>query len=68
MDDLSSQVAGIFRRYQAEFRRMDRLSDSEYEQAIQPFRKEVAALIAEHGREAVVRTALALSTKPLSLH
>jgi hypothetical protein len=68
MDDLSSQVSRIFRRYKAEFHRLERLSDSEYKQAIQLFRKEVAALISEHGGEAVVRTALALSTKPPSLH
>jgi hypothetical protein len=65
MDDLTPRLADLFRRYQVEFRR---LSDAESEQAIEPFRREIAALIAEHGREAVVRAALALSTAPLTLH
>ena len=68
MDDLSNQIADIFRRYRVQFRGMNGLPDAECEQGIEAFRREVAALITEHGGAAVVRTALALSTKPLSLH
>ena len=68
MDDLSNQIADIFRRYRVEFRRMVDLPDAECERAVEPFRREVAALVAEHGGEAVVRTALSLSAEPLSLH
>jgi len=68
MDDLAARLADLFQRYQVDFRRMARLSEAECEQATEPFRWEVDALIAEHGREAVVRAALALSTKPKIIH
>jgi|HubBroStandDraft_6_1064221.scaffolds.fasta_scaffold3676043_1 hypothetical protein len=35
-----------------EFRRMALLSEAEMEQVTEPFRREVDAFIAEHGREA----------------
>jgi hypothetical protein len=60
MDDLTALVADLFRRYQVDFRRTAHLSEAECEQATQPFRMEISALIAEHGREAVVRAALLL--------
>jgi hypothetical protein len=60
MDDLTARLAELFRRYQIEFRRIADLSESEAEQMAQRFRAEVNALIAEHGREAVVRAALLL--------
>jgi hypothetical protein len=47
---------------------MGRMSEAEIEQAIEPFRKEVDALIDEHGREAVLRAALLLPTKRPILH
>jgi hypothetical protein len=43
-----------------DFRRMAHMSDAELEEVTEPFRREVDALIAEHGREAVVRAALLL--------
>jgi hypothetical protein len=57
MDDLTARLADLFRRYMIEFRRMALLSEAEMEQVTEPFRREVDALIAEHGREAVVRAA-----------
>jgi len=54
MDDLTPRLADLLWRYQVEFRR---LSDAESEQTIESFRREMAVLIAEHGREAVIRTA-----------
>ncbi len=60
MDDLTARLADLFRRYQIEFRRITDLSEREPEQVIEPFRAEVNALIAEHGRDAVVRAALGL--------
>jgi hypothetical protein len=60
MNDLTAHLADIFRRYQTDFRRMAHMSEAEAEQVTKPFRREVGALIAEHGREAVVRAALLL--------
>jgi hypothetical protein len=60
MDDLTARLADIFRRYQTDFFRMAHVSEAEAEQVTKPFRREVGALIAEHGREAVVRAALLL--------
>jgi hypothetical protein len=60
MDDLTARLADIFRRYQTDFRRMAHMSEVEAELATKPFRREVGVLIAEHGREAVVRAALLL--------
>jgi hypothetical protein len=60
MDDLTARLTDIFRRYQTDFRRMAHMSEAEAEQATKPFRREVGALIAEHGREAVVQAALLL--------
>jgi hypothetical protein len=60
MDDVTARLADLFRRYQIEFRRMAHMSEGEAEQATEPFRTEVKALIAEHGGEAVVRAALRL--------
>jgi|SRR5580704_17637289 hypothetical protein len=53
MDDLTARLADLFRRYMVEFRRMALLSEAEMEQVTEPFRREVDAMIAEHGREAV---------------
>ena len=58
MNDLTARLADIFRRYQTDFGRMAHMSEAEAEQVTKPFRREVGALIAEHGREAVVRAAL----------
>jgi hypothetical protein len=60
MDDLTARLTDIFRRYQTDFRRMAHMSEAEAEQVTNPFRREVGTLIAEHGREAVVRAALLL--------
>jgi hypothetical protein len=60
MDDLPARLAEIFRRYMADFRRMGLMSDAELDEATEPFRSEVRVLIAEHGREAVVRAAFLL--------
>jgi hypothetical protein len=58
MDDLTARLADLFRRYQIELRRIGDLSEGEVEQVTEPFQREVNALIAEHGRDAVVRAAL----------
>jgi hypothetical protein len=68
MDDVTARLADIFRHYKVDFGRMGRMSEAEIEQAIEPFRKEVDALIDEHGREAVLRAALLLPTKRPILH
>jgi hypothetical protein len=60
MSDLTTRLADIFRRYQTDFRRTAQMSEAEAERVTKPFRREVGALIAEHGREAVVRAALLL--------
>jgi hypothetical protein len=60
MDDLMARLTDIFWRYQTDFRRMAHMSEIEAEQVTKPFRTEVGALIAEHGREAVVQAALLL--------
>jgi hypothetical protein len=60
MDDLTARLADLFRRYQIEFHRIADLSEGEAEQVTESFQREVNALIAEHGREAVVRAALLL--------
>jgi len=62
--DLTARIADLFRRYQIDFGRMAQLSEAEMEQVTAPFRTEISALIAEHGREAVVRAALLLSAGP----
>jgi hypothetical protein len=58
--DLAARIADLFRRYQIDFGRMARLSETDMGHATEPFRREISALIAEHGREAVVRAALLL--------
>jgi hypothetical protein len=63
MDDLTARLADIFRRYQIDFHRMAHMSEAEAEQVTTPFRSEVGALIAEHGRDAVVRAALRLPAR-----
>jgi hypothetical protein len=64
MDDLTARLADIFRRYQTEdFLRMAHMSEAEAEQVTKPFRREVGALIAEHGREAVVRAVILLPAR-----
>jgi hypothetical protein len=68
MDDLASRLSDLFRRYQLDFRRMAQLSEADMEQATAPFRTEISALIAEHGREAVIRAALLLGVGPPNLH
>jgi hypothetical protein len=68
MDDLTARLAKIFRRYQIDFGRMGQMSETEIEQAIQPFLIEVGALIDEHGREAVLRAAVLLPTGLPILH
>jgi hypothetical protein len=68
MDDLAGRLSDLFRRYQVVFRRMADLSETEMDQATAPFRTEVSALIAEHGREAVIRAALLLAAGPPILH
>jgi hypothetical protein len=57
-----SSESAIFRRYQIDFGRMGHMSEAEIEQAIEPFLKEVGALIDEHGREAVLQASLLLPT------
>jgi hypothetical protein len=37
MDDLTTRLADVFRRYQIEFRRMALLSEDEAEKAAEPF-------------------------------
>jgi hypothetical protein len=68
MDDLTARLADLFRRYQIDFGRMAQLSEADMEQATEPFRREISALIAEHGREVVIRAALLLSAGPPILH
>jgi hypothetical protein len=68
MDDLAARLSDLFRRYQVDFRRMAHLSAAEMDQATAPFRTEISALIAEHGREAVIRAALLLPAGPPMLH
>jgi hypothetical protein len=68
MDDVTARLADIFRRYQIDFGRMGHMSEAEIEQAVEPFREEVGALIDEHGREAVLRAALLLPTGLPILH
>jgi hypothetical protein len=68
MDDLASRLSDLFRRYQLDFRRMAQLSEADMEQATAPFRTEISALIAEHGRESVIRAALLLGVGPPNLH
>ena len=68
MDDLAGRLSDLFRRYQVDFRRMAHLSAAEMHQATAPFRTEVSALIAEHGREAVIRAALLLGAGPAIRH
>jgi hypothetical protein len=68
MDDLTARLADLFRRYQADFRLIVHMPEAESERATEPFRREVAALIAEHGREAVVRAALRLPGSLTILH
>jgi hypothetical protein len=68
MDDLTARLADLFRRYQVDFRLMVHMSEAESERATEPFRREVGALIAEHGREAVVRAALRLPAGLPILH
>jgi hypothetical protein len=63
MNDLTARLADIFRRYQTDFGRMALMSEAEAEKVTKPFRSEVGALIAEHGREAVVRAALLLPAR-----
>jgi hypothetical protein len=60
MDDLTARLADLFRRYQIEFHRIADLSQGEAEQMTESFQGEVNALIAEYGRDAVVRAALLL--------
>jgi hypothetical protein len=60
MDDLTARLADIFRHYMFDFHRMALMSEAELEEVTEPFRSEVEALIAEHGRDAVVRAALLL--------
>jgi hypothetical protein len=62
MDDPATRLSDLFRRYQVDFRRMAHLSGAEMDQATAPFRTEISALIAEHGREAVIQAALLLPT------
>jgi hypothetical protein len=44
------------------------MSEAEIDRAMEPFLKEVSALIDEHGREAVLRAALWLPTGLPILH
>jgi hypothetical protein len=60
MDNLTACLAELFQRYLVDFRRMAQMSEAEAEQVIEPFRREVDALIVEHGREAVIRAPLQL--------
>jgi hypothetical protein len=64
MDDLTTRLADLFRRYQINFGRMAQLSEADMVQATEPFRREINALITEHGRETVVRAALLLPAGP----
>jgi len=68
MDDLTARLADLFRRYMIDFHHVGPMSDAELEEATDPFRREVDALIAEHGRDAVVRAALLLPTGLPTLH
>jgi hypothetical protein len=64
MDDLTARLVDLFRRYMIEFRRMPSCPRPEWSR----FRREVDALIAEHGRDAVVQAALLLPIGPLTLN
>jgi hypothetical protein len=70
MDDLVIRLADIFTRHAAAFEshRMARMADAELEQATEPLRRELRALLAEYGQDAVIRAALALPTEPPILH
>jgi hypothetical protein len=70
MDDLVIRLAGIFTRHAANFesRRVARMADAELEQATEPLRRELRALLAEYGQHAVTQAALALPTEPPILH
>jgi hypothetical protein len=68
MDDLAGRLSDLFQRYQVDFRRMADLSEAEMDQATAPFRTEISALIAAHGREAVIRAALLLGAGPAIRH
>jgi hypothetical protein len=68
MDDLTTRLAALFRRFQIDFGRIGHMSEAEIEQAIEPLLKEVGALIDEHGREAVLRAALWIPTGLPILH
>jgi hypothetical protein len=68
MDDLTAQLADLFWRFQIDFRRMAHMSEGEIEKATEPFRRELDALVAEHGRDAVVRAALLLPAGLPILH
>jgi hypothetical protein len=58
MDDLSTRLAELLRRYQADFQRM--VHDAEFDWATEAFREEVDALIVDHGRDAVAQAAVLL--------
>jgi hypothetical protein len=62
--DLTARMADLFQRYQIDFGCMAQGSEAEMDQATEPFRAEISALIAEHGREAVIRAALLLGAGP----
>jgi hypothetical protein len=66
--DLAARIADLFRRYQIDFGRMTQLSEAEEEQAAEPFRREISALIAAYGREAVIEAALLLPARPPTLN
>ena len=68
MDDLTARLADLFRRYMVDFRRMALMSEAELEEVTEPFRREMNALIAEHGRDAVTRAALLLPAALSIIH
>ena len=68
MDDLTARLAALFRRFQIDFGRMGHMSEAEIEQVIDPFFKEVGALIDEHGRDVVLRAAILMPTGLPILH
>ena len=57
MDHLVIRIVGIFVRHAGAFdpHRMARMADAELEQATEPLRRELRALLAEYGRDAVTR-------------
>jgi hypothetical protein len=70
MNDLVIRLADILTRHAAAFdpHRTAHMTDTELGQATEPLRRELRALFAEYGEDAVTQAALALPTEPPILH